>query len=209
VNHLVKLSGKLLIDFSNIKRNLQKHATSHYHNIISSKMSNSPADVLSTSLSFDNQEGTNIGSIIDAWAPSIFGSPTPPQSKSGYKRKSSTFSSLGGKEQDASASKRLSIQRPTCLLSLPVELKIKIIKFSDPNSSVCLGLTCKELYEIHWEEHEIVPLTEYHNGFWIHELLASWASPLVARVIRTRRIMKVIFQNQESDESKGKDFWRA
>jgi hypothetical protein len=171
-------------------------------------MPESPTYDISTSLSFDDQEGPNHKFNVDEMAPSIFGSPIPKLNR-GHKRKSSNFSIFGDKKPSTPASKRLSIRRAACLLSLPVELQIKIFEFLDPNSSACLGLTCKELYDIHWEEQGIVPLTGYHNGLWLHELLASWASPLVARAVRTNRILEIMFQERDPNESFGREFWRA
>jgi hypothetical protein len=171
-------------------------------------MSDPPTSDFSTPPSSDGQKRLNLESNGDEIVPSIFGYPLSKRN-SGHKRKSSTFSIFGDKKSSPSGSKRLSIKRPTCLLSLPLELKIAIIKHLDRNSSVCLGLTCKELYDIHWEEQGIVPLNEYHNGLWLHELLASWASPLVARAVRTRRVLEIMFQERDPNGSLGREFWRA
>jgi hypothetical protein len=171
-------------------------------------MPDSPTHDLSAPLSFDAQEGANLESTIDEVVPSIFGDPALKRN-SGYKLKSSTFSIFEHKKPNTPASKRLSIRRSTCLLSLPVELKLKIFELLDPNSSACLGLTCKELYDIHWEKRGIVSLAGYHNELWLHELLASWASPLVAGAVRTNRILEIMFQERDPNEGFGREFWRA
>ena len=44
------------------------------------------------------------------------------------------------------------------LLTLPDELKLNIISNLDRVESACLGLTCKQLYAIHWQKHGKVDL---------------------------------------------------
>jgi hypothetical protein len=67
------------------------------------------------------------------------------------------------------------------LASLPAELLAGIIQYLDPIQSVCVGLTCKAFYEIHWKIHGKVGLFELPsrlgNYSLISPLLREFVSP--------------------------------
>jgi hypothetical protein len=47
---------------------------------------------------------------------------------------------------------------------MPPEVYLEILSNIDPITSVCLGLTCKKFYGIHWDEHGKVPLKLGHDS---------------------------------------------
>lgn len=69
-------------------------------------------------------------------------------------------------------------------MTLPPEIHYKFFDILDRVGSVCLGLTCKEFYEIHRRKNMKVRLWEQcdtllrsPDGFALHVLLRGWIPP--------------------------------
>lgn len=65
--------------------------------------------------------------------------------------------------QDATASTNPSKTGPT-LQNLGTDILLMISKSLDPASSVCLSLTCKDIYSVHLLSHGLVPLGMGSDG---------------------------------------------